>query len=246
MKKYKLILVSLIMLMALLMMAACGDDSAPVNAGDDPIVIEPGINGDDDDPTADDGLDTEDNPGDTDTPYAFTDKGEQTTVDDLVKAQSHILSYYFEQTIPYPDGSVFMRVWYYQGQMKVITSIDGYIILEDYYDYNEQTHISYSPGDDSATQYSFDPYSDVAPVNPKQDDYSNCTYLQNETIGRQLCFVLQTNIGDKLWVSTKYGFPLQVEFADSFGAVYTVEYRNVEINTIAADDVAVPAGLTIK
>lgn len=236
------ILIVVILLAMALVLAACGDTGQPEDNGDDAVVIEPGVNGDGDD-TDPNG---EDEPEDPDAPVSFVDKGEDTTIDDLVANRAKISSYYFEQTIPYPDGEIFICTWYCDGQMKVIGSIDGYMVSEDYYDYTTMQHVSRHPSDNSAQQYSFDPSGDNAPVNPKYDLYETYTYIGTETIDRQLCVVLETPIGDKLWVGTKYGFPLQVEYADSLGERYTVQYRNIMINTITADQTAVPADVTIN
>ena len=221
----------------MLALSACGPSEDP----GDQMIIEPGL---EDDPSGEDIDSTvEDEP---DATVTFADKGEQTTVDDLTAAQAKIKSYYFEQTIPYADASVFLQVWYCDNKMKVITSVGGQGLSEFYYDYDEMSVISYSPGDsDTAIKMDFDPQSLDAPDNPVADDYGNCVLLGNEKINRQLCYILQTPSGDKLWVGTKYGFPLQVEFVDHLGDLYTVQYRNLEINTLSAKDVAVPANLPI-
>jgi outer membrane lipoprotein-sorting protein len=230
-KKSKLLIATLIVLMVAV--SACADESAEHDVHQ-PLVIEPGIEAGE---AADDDqqLDQE----------GFADKGEATTIADLIQAQEQISSYYFEQNIPYSNGSVFMRVWYAGGKMKVVTSESGRTVSEEYYDYHNKTQTVYFASDNYAYQTYFNPYSEVAPVNPKQDDYSSYTYLGQETIEGQLCLLLEAPIGDKLWVSTKYGFPLQVEFVDSFGERYTVAYLNVSINDVDKNDVEIPTGLLI-
>ena len=106
--------------------------------------------------------------------------------------------------------------------------------------------IYYTPSEgNQAIKMDFNPNGDDAPDNPKDEDYASCTMLGTETIDGQLCYILQTSVGDKLWVGTKYGFPLQVEFVDHLGDTYTVAYRNVAINTISAAEVAVPDNISI-
>ncbi|NLF79872.1 MAG: hypothetical protein GX572_01620 [Clostridia bacterium] len=237
MKRAIILIILMAFVLSMLALSACGPSEDP----GDQMIIEPGL---EDDPSGEDIDSTvEDEP---DATVTFADKGEQTTVDDLTAAQAKIKSYYFEQTIPYADASVFLQVWYCDNKMKVITSVGGQGLSEFYYDYDEMSVISYSPGDsDTAIKMDFDPQSLDAPDNPVADDYGNCVLLGNEKINRQLCYILQTPSGDKLWVGTKYGFPLQVEFVDHLGDLYTVQYRNLEINTLSAKDVAVPANLPI-
>ena len=225
-----------LLLAAAVFMAGCGsaDGSKDEN---EPIVLEPGIENNDSG-TVDDGQENE--------VEEFVDKGEATTVDDLVAAHDKITSYYFEQTIPYADGSVFLQVWYWNNLMKVVASAAGGEINESYYDYNEMTMIYYTPSEgNEAIKMDFDPQGEDAPDNPKDEDYRTCTQLGTEQIDGQLCYIMETSVGDKLWVSTKYGFPLQVQFVDHLGDTYTVEYCNVAINTVTAEDVAVPDDLNI-
>jgi hypothetical protein len=232
----KLLPLILVMIAVTLGFCACSADNSS-----DPVVIEPGVTGD----TPTDGS-TADTSG-TDTQTAdFIDKGENSTVDDLIANQQKITSYYFEQTIPYTDATVFLQVWYYDNKMKVISSESGYILTENYYDYDKLTMVSYSPADsDKAMQMTFDPAGEDAPGNPVREDYSTYILLGSEEVDRQFCLILQTTAGDKLWISSKYGFPLQVEFVDQMGNKYTVAYRNLEINTVTASDVEVPADLPI-
>lgn len=224
MSKVKKVLLPLL-LAAALFCAGCGD-----NQPEDNNVIEPG--------TAD--AEIQADPG-------INDKGEATTLEDIAAAQSRISSYYFEQSLPSGDVNIFARVWYCDNKMKVVTSINGELQSESYYDYNSRTQIDYSPADsDTAIAMDFDPNAADAPDNPLDDDYLTCTLLGNEVIDRQNCVIVQTANGDKLWVSTADGFPMQVNFTDHFGAESTVAYRNIELNTVTASDVEVPADLEIE
>ena len=210
----------------LLVLAGCGG-SEP----DDEVIIEQGSG------ETDANTDTE----------QFINKGENVTLEGLAAAQSEISSYYFEQNLPYLDSAVFMRVWYYDNKMLVITSIDGELQTKFYYDYDKKTRIAYSPADgEVAIGSEFSPDDEDAPANPLLDDYLSYTLLGTEVVNRQLCGILETPVGDKLWVSAKYGFPMQVEFVDQMGDRYTVEYRNLEINTVTEDQVTVPDDLQVE
>ena len=176
----------------------------------------------------------------------FKDKGEYTSISDLSAAQAKISSYYYEQNIPYTDASVFVRVWCVDNKMKVISSVEGYVLTEFYYDLDEMTVISYSPADgDTGLKMHYTGDSEEAPDNPLVFDYDSFTHVDNEEVARQLCYVFETDLGDKLWISTKYGFPMQKEFVDHFGERYTVVYNNIQLNSISEDDVAVPEDMPI-
>ena len=228
-------MIVLLLLAALLLLPACGQ-SAPEPAEDpsQPTVIEQGA-------AAHQGGEGEAQPSDP-----FPDKGEAATLEDLNEALAKVESYYFEQSVAYPSGQVFMQVWYKDGRMKLVTSVDGYCLTESYYDYEQGQVVDVSPGDrTSAYGRDFDPNSENAPNNPKMEDYTAAELTGGETVGRQYCQIVETDSGDKLWVSTKYGFPLRVEYTDSLGERYQVDYKNLSINSVSDEDVAMPADLEV-
>ena len=114
-----------LLLLAVLLLPACGEP-VPAEDGDDsqPTVIEQGAAAHQD----------EVEPGAAD---PFPDKGEAATLEDLNAALAQVESYYFEQSVAYPSGQVFMQVWYKDGLMKMVTSVDGYYLTESYYDYDQ-------------------------------------------------------------------------------------------------------------
>ena len=228
-------MIVLLLLAALLLLPACGQ-SAPEPAEDpsQPTVIEQGA-------AAHQGEEGTAQPTDP-----FPDKGEAATLEDLNEALAKVESYYFEQSVAYPSGQVFMQVWYKDGLMKLVTSVDGYCLTESYYDYKQGQVVDVSPGDrTSAYGRDFDPNSENAPNNPKMEDYTAAELTGGETVGRQYCQIVETDSGDRLWVSTKYGFPLRVEYTDSLGERYQVDYKNLSINTVSDEDVAMPADLEV-
>ena len=77
------------------------------------------------------------------------------------------------------------------------------------------------------------------------EDYSTANIVGSETVDRQTCQILETASGDKLWVGTKYGFPLRVEYTDSLGERYRVDYRNLSVNSVSDEDVTIPGDLQI-
>ncbi|MBR2783288.1 MAG: hypothetical protein IKD93_03745 [Firmicutes bacterium] len=219
----------------LLLLCACGSPEAEKEA--QPTVIEQGAAAHQENEAESSERQPED---------PFPDKGADSTVEDLTAALAKVESYYFEQSVPYPSGQVFMQVWYKDGLMKLVTSVDGYCLSESYYDYNQGTVVEFYPGSaGEAYGRAFDPGDANAPKNPKMEDYSAAALTGSETLGRQSCLILETDSGDRLWVGTRYGFPLRVEYTDSLGERYQVDYRNLSINTLSDEDVALPGDLQV-
>ena len=233
----------LLLTLAAFMLAACGGVTEEEQEDSQPTVIEQGAAARQDEA----GQTEEDEEADVPAPEdIFPDKGQDATLEDLAAALDKVESYYFEQSVAYPEGHVFMQVWYKDGLMKLVTSVSGYGLTESYYDYDRGTVVDYYPGAvETASGREFDPEGPNAPKNPKMEDYSTATVVGSETVNRQFCQILETVTGDKLWVSTKYGFPLRVEYTDSLGERYNVDYKNLSINTVSDKDVAIPADLQI-
>lgn len=228
-----------------LLAASCDDTPEVPNETDDrqPIVIEEGIN----QHAAEEELSGEEEEiAQEESGVEFEDKGEATTVEDLIAAQAKISSFYFEQTVAYPNGHVFLQVWYKDENMRLFSSQGGYGMAEEFYDYETGTVISHQPGsDEPAEMYTFDKTSPDAPDNPVMNDYSAYTLLGGEEIDHQYCLILEAPNGDLVWVSTKYGFPLQTEYTDSLGDRLTTKYKNISINTVTDEDVLPPADLEV-
>ena len=238
-------LLLLIWVFVCLLAAGCGEEpqAAPEVEERQPLIIEEGIN----QPAAEEPQQQPDAQTPADEPAVeFADKGEATTVEDLIAAQAKITSFYFEQTVEYPNGRVFIQVWYKDEKMRLISSQGGYGMAEEFYDYEAGTLITHAPGsDEPAVLFAFDKTSPDAPDNPVMNDYSTYTLVGGEEIDRQYCLILEAPNGDLVWVSTKYGFPLQTEYTDSLGDRLTAKYKNVSINTVKDSDVMPPADLEI-
>lgn len=224
----------LVCVAAVMACSACGEEEVVEQGG--PDVIEPGVVITEmDDPVEEEEVQE-----------LFPDKGDKSTLEDMGAALAKVESYYFEQTMPFIDGSVFMQIWYKAPVMKVQTSVNGILNQVVFYDYEALTQLSYYPGSSSTGMLmSFDPANVDAPENPVLQDYSACEVLGFEAINRQNCMKLQAEDGTTLWVSTKYGFPLQVTFVDSLGEEYTVLYKNLVVNSVLDEDVAIPTDMEI-
>lgn len=235
------LILTLVFVIVLLVCAGCGQTGElGSEEGTGEIVVEPGIPSADPNEPAIDPEDSDDSDSDTDQEPdgpAFMDRGEDSTLEDIAANLALVESYYFEQNVPYVDGHVYMQIWYKDGLMKLVTSVDGYGLSEYYYDYNDGTVINYAPGNGTvAMKMSFDANGDDAPDNPKLQDYLSCTVEGFETIDRQTCMILTTPEGSQLWVSTETGFPLQVHYEDSLGDLWTVQYKNIRLNDVADED----------
>lgn len=221
----------------LLLAVACGsEDKQDTETTADSTVIETGI------PHHNDSVDSTD----SSTTEELPDKGEDATIADLTAAQSQIESCYFEQTVEYPDGAVFIQVWYKDGRMKLVSSVNSYVLNECYYDYNQRTLVTYYLDSASALQSDFDPESADAPDNPVLENYADYTLAGGEYIGDQYCLKLETPEGDYLWISTKLGLPLKAEYTDSLGERMTTQYGNIKLNSVQDGDLALPEGIEIR
>ena len=231
----------LLLLLAILLLccSAC-DRNEEDTVIDDPIVITPGVQDDlDQDPDADEEEQDE-------AQEEFPDKGTESDVNDLVIALSKVQSYYYEKSMPYVDGTIDVQVWYYDGKMKYTMSDATHGDIHTYYDYQEQTRISYTPAmGNTAVKDHFSIYDEDLPAEPKSYQYYDYTVHGFETVDGQTCMMLETPSGDMLWISTRYGFPLQERFTDPQGDVYTVALQNLSINTVSESDVTLPDGVEL-
>ncbi len=177
----------------------------------------------------------------------FTDNGRETTVDDLLTARSKIESYYYEQTIAYASGSANIKTWYMGGKVKIISSVGDAGEDISYYDCADHTVVSYSPDNDyHAVQTSFDDQDLDILIDEEDYDYRDWEASGFDTIEDQCCMILENSNGNKYWVSTKYGIPLQVEFTDSFtGERLKVGYQNFRINSLDQSEVEIPDDLQV-
>ncbi len=238
MLKYKKLLV--LLLLSALLLSSCGKKAYVLKPDvpdipSDPTVIESGI--------AEGGAQqTNSGTGEDET----DDKGADSDIDDLVRLQSQIASCYFEQRVDYPDGAVFLQVWYKNERMKLISSVNSYVLSECYYDYAGCTQLAYYHDTAAALSSYFDPNGSDAPNNPLLTDYRSCTLLGGEEIDGQYCLQLETESGDYLWVSTANGFPLRSEYTDSLGARMSTQYMNISLNAVADEDVLLPEGISVK
>lgn len=177
----------------------------------------------------------------------FIDNGRETTVDDLLVARSKISSYYYQQTIPYDSGNVNIKTWYMDGKVKIISSVGGAAEDISYYDCADHTVVSYSPDNGyNAIETSFNDQDLDILIDEDDYDYSDWEARGYENIDDQCCMILENQAGNKYWISTQYGIPLQVEFTDSFtGERLKVEYKDFRINSLEQSEVDIPDDLQV-
>ena len=180
----------------------------------------------------------------------FVDMGLASTLKDLMANKEKIHSYYFEYATSDEYGEMFVRTWYKDGLMKIVRSFpDGDEIFE-YFIYEELALVSYAPAyDSSGTKIYFKPDDPYIPRNHLSNDYGQYSALSTESIGGQTCRVIEKRgerRGEKLWVSTLYGFPLQAELIDpGSGERRTEIYENLTLNQVEYTDVLIPGDLDI-
>jgi hypothetical protein len=174
---------------------------------------------------------------------AFIDLGRASTLDDLMANKEKIHSYYFEQTVNASYGEMSVQTWYADGWMKIVNIFSDGEENIDYINCEHMFSISLAPATrDYGILMYFEPDDPDMPENYLSNDYHQYRVVDTESINGQNCRVLESRQGKKLWVSTKYGFPLQVEFTDPTNEEhFIITYENIIFNQTRYEDVAVPA-----
>ena len=177
----------------------------------------------------------------------FIDLGRATTLDDLMANRAKIHSYYFEQTITASYGDLFVRTWYADGMMKKVSTFEDGEENIEYVDCENMFLVLRAPATaDFGIFMSFEPGDPDMPDNHLSNDYHQYRLVDTDTINGQICRVLENRQGEKLWVSTKHGFPLQVEFNDPTNEEHFIlTYQNIMFNQTDYEDVAIPDDLLI-
>lgn len=237
-----LLLVSLLITAAAL--SACNNGDKP-SGEPQPVIIEPGVKTE---PSPEEEPAPEQSPLPEQPAEDFVDLGRASTLDDLMDNKAKIESYYFEQTISYGDGDIHVKTWYKGGVMKIVSSYPGAPESIDYYDCYTRELVTYTPSSSgkNAMLITYDEGDPELPDNPLDYNYHDYRVLETDSIDGQVCRVLESRDGVKLWVNTKYGFPMQVEFTDAQSEEhFVVPYENIVINQVTDEDVSMPADLVI-
>lgn len=240
------ILLIALLIAAIPLSSACGgkDKNAPPPQE---VILEPGLTSGEPDAAAqaDTPEPTEEEPSDPAdlSEGDFIDLGRASTLNDLMANKERIRSYYFEQT----QDDIFIRTWYADGWMKIILSFADGEEETEYIDCENRILVSYMPAvGDYGILETFAEGDPNLPVNHLNNDYHEFRVVDTDNIEGQVCRVLEGRQGEKLWVSTKYGFPLQVEFIDpTNGKQYIVPYENLTLNQVLYEDVIIPEDLDI-
>ena len=254
-KNYALIL--LLICVLILIMAGCNNGQG---GSSEPIILDPGLGNDTifepwPQPQPDPDFDQEPNYGDEPDPeyqpdpYAiFTDYGLDSTIDNLMANLRQIVSYYYEQTLHYDIGTFHSYVWYKDGRMLVINTGDGINETHFYFDFRARTIITHTPiQGDLALMFRFEEDDPTLPQVFLYQDYHRSSIVNMDTINGQTVFVLEMPNGDTLWVSTRTGFPLQIEFIDeTTGEPMVTPLRNLQLNQVTAADVELPAHIEVR
>jgi len=241
-KNHFAILLTALLLMSVLVLGACNGKPEPPL--DSTTIIEPGLPNietpdaivDDPEPITDDPEGTED----------FVDLGRASTLDNLMNNKAKITSYYFEHTINYVTGEITIKTWYYDSMMKIVSAFSDAPESVEYYDCYEHELISHMPAfGKSAIMRTLKEGDPDIPNNPLAYDYHSFRVVETDSIDGQICRVME-RAGETLWVGTKYGFPMQVEFRDSLTDEHLiVPYENITINQTTLEDVTMPDDLDI-
>jgi len=239
--RYATILLTALLFMTVTVLGACGGKPEIPPAA---TIIEEGL----DIKTPPEAVDDpEPNPPDPEPVEDFVDLGRASTLDDLMSNKEKIISYYFEQTINYIAGNISIKTWYIDGMMKIVSSYPGAPESVDYYDCYDYVLVSHTPSmGKNAIMITYKAGDPEIPNNPLDYDYNTFHVVETDSIDGQICRVMENRTGEKLWVGTKYGFPMQVEFTDPLiDEHFIVLYENIDINNVTLKDVTMPDDLEI-
>jgi hypothetical protein len=159
-----------------------------------------------------------------------------------------ITSYYFEQNIQASYGSMLVKTWYADGWLKIVSIFPGEEEHTEYFDCNNLILIDIqpSPEGDVGWVMTMEPGDQDIPRNHAANDYHQYKVVDTDSIDGQTCRVLESRQGEKLWVSTKHGFPMQVEYNDPTNDEhFVIFYENLTFNQTSYEEVAYPEDLTI-
>ena len=245
-KRNYISVLSIILLITLLLATATVFSACAKKGREEPVILEPGLPTDEpnvqDEPDSNDPLEGEEETPEED----FIDMDRASTLDDLMANKEKIHSYYFEQNISASYGDMLVKTWYADGWMKIASIFgDGEENIE-YFDCGNLILVSCASVDDYGMMMTFEPGDPDIPKNHLTNDYHQFRVEGTDSIGGQTCRILLSREGEKLWVSTKYGFPLQVEFTDPTNDEhFIISYDNLTINTTDYEEVAIPDDLVI-
>ena len=243
-RKFAYRLLIFMLLAAIVVFSACSgkEKEAPTPQQ---VILEPGLTSNGQEMPA--SQDTQENESEQPSEEEFVDLGRATKIEDLMANKENINSYYFEQTVNGSYGEVFVRTWYVDGRMKIVSVFEDGEENTEYIDYQDLSLVSYSPAaGDYGMMMTFEPDDPDIPNNPLAYDYHQYRVLDTESISGQTCRVLEGRQSEKLWISTKHGFPLKVEFDDPTNDEhFIITYESITFNQVSYDDVAIPDNLTI-
>lgn len=247
-RKPLLILLAALLLLCALCLAGCKKDETPDTP--EPTLIEPGVQAPlEDQPGAPEGepQQPDQDPEEPADEEGFIDHGAASNIDDLLDNRAKIESFYFEQTMDYASGQIQTQTWYLNHKMKVISTGESMMETVHYYDWRGKTIVAHLPafGNQANLSY-FDDGDAMVPENPLALDYHNCIDQGMQTLNGQTCAILLTPSGERWWVSTASGFPIQVEFFDgTTGEDLIIPYTNIQFNHVTDSEVALPPELEL-
>lgn len=252
MNRYNLVAMWWIMLLfavVVMILPACGKSEQSSSSQE--VILEPGIKQDGSGEPVSTPIETEaeDEPViPAEEEGGFVDQGRASTIENLMSNKSKIMSYYFEQTINASYGDIFIKTWYADGWMKIVSIAPYGEENTEYVDYENSLLIEIlsSPSGYIGKMSSFKPGDPDIPNNYVDTDYHQFRIVDNDNIDGQTCRVLESRQGEKRWVSTKYGFPVQVEFNDPTNDEhFIISFDNLTFNEVSYEDIAIPDDIDI-
>jgi outer membrane lipoprotein-sorting protein len=234
----------ILLLTSMLIFSACSSNKEKEAQQPQEVILEPGLIKKEPDTPAQPETSEQESPTTADD--VFIDKDRASTLDDLMANKEKIQSYYYDFSITDDYGEMLIRVWYKDGLMKIVREFpDGDTEIE-YFNCKNLTLVSHTPAfDDYGIMTTFEPGDPNMPKDHLSNDYHQFRLLDTESIDGQTCRVME-NKDEKLWISTKYGFPLQREYSDpTTNEHVTAIFENITFNQVKYEEVVIPSDLLI-
>jgi hypothetical protein len=235
MERYNATAIWIIMLLLMVMLtsSACGGKEEEAQAPSQQVILEPGLSDKAPGKPAQPETNEPDVGSSMSAEEGFIDNERASTLNDLMSNKAKIKSYYFEYIINASYGEIFVRTWYANGLMKIVSAFTEGETITEYFDCGDLSLVYHNSNEDYGWIETFEPGDPNAPKNLLDNDYHQYRVVDTDNINGQTCRVLESRQGEKLWISTKHGFPLQVEYTDPTNDEhFIVAYEGLTFNQV--------------
>lgn len=178
-----------------------------------------------------------------------TDEG-LSLIDILSKAKD-ITSFQYDMVVTIPgETTITTKMWRKGNKTRTEMTIEGQKMVY-LMDMDKQLAYTYFPSENTAMKMDLSKTQEIAGESPVEQSGSIMDYVP-ETVGTEVldgktCLVVKYTTATeevKMWLWTKYGFPVRTEITTDKGTAVT-EIKNIEFSNISDSTFELPAGAQI-